>query len=191
MDIPPNMVAVRCPNPTCKTVLSFKPVPNYGEKPITCPKCHHSAKIKDFIPYTPDPTPPPFKGAVPPPLQATAYIKPVAAPHDRRVLKPGPNRLGRKVTVPQADILFNDPQNFMGRLHATLTVVVNGNNIKLHLKDEHSKNGTFVNKTRVPAASIVIIRPGDIFTLGRMEFVCEIDAPGGTSPQDDGSTRLL
>ncbi|MCH5219591.1 MAG: FHA domain-containing protein [Muribaculaceae bacterium] len=43
-------IVVKCPQ--CGVKLSFKPVANYGEKTITCPKCAFTEKVKNYIPVS-------------------------------------------------------------------------------------------------------------------------------------------
>lgn len=92
------------------------------------------------------------------------------------VLKPGANTIGRAAVNAKAAITFADPEMYMSRLHATISFVTTPKPV-LHLKDESSANGTYINETRLPAGSIIMLQPDKEFRMGNLRFVCSISTP--------------
>lgn len=172
-----NLVIVKCPNPNCGLQLSFKAVPNYREKPISCPRCHHSGIVKDFIFIK-------VPGAAEQSNETqmtTAYIRCIET-GEEYPLKPGATTIGRRAHSASANVTFNDPEMFMSRLHATITIVNTGDSRQFHLRDEKSANGTIIDGQTLPPGSIVKLAPGKEFKMGKLTFVCRFD---------DDSTRIV
>ena len=63
-----------------------------------------------------------------------------------------------------------------------------GKGLSVRLQDNGSKNGTFINNTRLSSGTIVAVQNGGMFTMGRLRFVVEITnrglspRPGSNSP---------
>lgn len=196
-----NLVVVKCPE--CGLRLSFKAVPNYREKPITCPKCHHSDIVGHFT-MVQDPAQ--IQGNNPTSASSDddetrtvptygAVIKCLET-GEERPLKPGPNTIGRAAHVPKASVLFTDKEQYMSRLHATLTFLTTGQLPQLQLRDEDSANGTFVSDVAIPRKSIVKLNSGTPFKMGKLTFVCNIvdtrtGAPVGAGAADDDSSDTI
>jgi pSer/pThr/pTyr-binding forkhead associated (FHA) protein len=86
-----------------------------------------------------------------------------------------------------ADLVFDEPT--VSSLHAQLTEETDG---VFTLRDEGSRNGTFVNLEPVPAAGVTL-RPGDMIHLGpevtlRFEPDGDRTVPSGGS--GDGATQV-
>lgn len=189
-----NFVFVKCPE--CGRALKFKAVPNFREGTITCPHCGVKNKVADAKILTPGQkqTPPspkivntPSKNDVVTTMEsktrivdeetqrvARGYIKCIQTGEEIE-LKPGQNTLGRAASTNKASIVFNDPDMYTSRLHATLSFLADSSQPKLHIKDENSANGTFVNGIKIPAGSIVLLKPGTRFRMGRLEFECRVE----------------
>lgn len=209
----PNLIVVKCPQ--CGLRLSFKPIPNYRQKQVTCPRCHfaevagkyiivHDPARNDGQPSAaqaqpkPSPTPSAAPGATETdstrmPSQTKVTIK-CTDTGQEFPLKPGPNTIGRKSSNPKASITFIDLDTYMSRLHATITVVMSPNGVQLQMRDENSANGTFVNGIRVPERSVVRIMPGTPFRMGQLNFVCSV-SEGAHTPKmppkyEPGDTML-
>lgn len=165
-----NLIVVKCPD--CGIKLSFKPVPNYLLKPITCPKCHKKGIVKDF-------------NIIDNPKDGQTIIIPKAyitciETGEKYQLNDGHNTVGRKAAAKKADITFTDKDMYMSRLHASIDCHTVKGRTCFQLRDENSANGTFVNGIRVPEKSIVKLNPNDKFNMGRLTFVC-------TVPQSDNA----
>ncbi|MDE6397350.1 MAG: FHA domain-containing protein [Muribaculaceae bacterium] len=195
-----NFIFVKCP--ACAKVLKFRAVPNFREGMITCPHCGVKNRVRDaqiLTPLSRTPEKPVDRrdestnviGEETKMIGARAFIR--AVDDDKEFeLKPGANTVGRQASSRQASIMFEDPEMYMSRLHATITFVT-GPKPVLHLKDESSANGTFINDVRIPAGSIVMLHPGTRFKMGNKEFECRIvEAPNARNNRghDDDSTMM-
>jgi len=99
---------------------------------------------------------PPTQG--PPPV-LEAYDLEVHTPDGMKLvfhLKPGDNVLGRS---DECDVALPDPEKWLSRRHATLTVAADG----VMLKDNGTVNGTFVGDQRIESAAI---EAGATFRVG-------------------------
>lgn len=172
-----NKVEVKCPQ--CGAVLSFKAVPNYNEKPISCPRCSHKGIVKDFIKKTPAAVSEQTKIID----QPRVYIRCIETGEEYQ-LNPGTTTIGRRVPAPKAEMLFTDNDKYMSRLHISMTVIQTGNHLELHLKDEGAPNGTVIKGIKIQPKSVVKILPGDTFTMGKLTFVCRVE-------NDAAATRIV
>lgn len=188
--IEPVFVVVRCPQ--CGMRIQFKPVPNYRARVMKCSNCNYADIAANF---------PPAEQKRPKSYDITdSTVIPNAKKvrlkcmdtGESHLLSTGTNTIGRKVSEPRAAVTFNDPERFMGRLHASITVAQTPQGIQLQLKDENSSNGTFVKNIRINPNSIVKILPGDIIQFGRMRFQCIVEGeahrPMGPLRPDDNTT---
>ena len=179
MDANKNLVVIKCPE--CGSQLTFKPVPNYRIKKVTCPKCKHVATAGEYISvYDPTKATASVSEDVTRVNALTASIKCVET-GQHFPLKNGQNTIGRKVSNPRASIVFDDEDRYMSKLHATISVVNAGGKVRLHLRDENSTNGTYINGKKVPIGSIVLLNPGTEFKMGNLTFVCSV--PNSTLQQ--------
>jgi pSer/pThr/pTyr-binding forkhead associated (FHA) protein len=90
----------------------------------------------------------------------------VSGPHTGRVVQiEGALTVGRSG---DCDLSLNDPK--VSRRHATVTRAATGG---LHLHDDNSLNGTWVNDRRI--AAVTALRAGDRVRIGSSEFVVVVD----------------
>ncbi len=74
-------------------------------------------------------------------------------------------RIGRS---PDNDLVVSDPTEAVSRNHLTVRTTETG---ATFIKDNGSKNGTFVNGVRLTAGAEVLLRPGDRVTIGGKQHV--------------------
>lgn len=86
---------------------------------------------------------------------------------ERHDLMPGDNIVGRRTATPRAQILFEDPEHYMSRCQAVLTVRKEAGSAEVLLRDAGSANGTFVNDVRLPEGTMVRLAAGDTFVMGK------------------------
>lgn len=190
-----NNVFIKCPE--CGKVLQFKAFPNYQKAKLTCPFCKYQNSIENYVSIkTPSqqlqPQPPLDGDGDTEDLDATRTPGSVQLrcvdTGATRTLREGLNTIGRSSATPQATVTFDDPQKYLSRNHATINVVATGKGLSVRLQDNGSKNGTFINNTRLSSGTIVAVQNGGMFTMGRLRFVVEITSrsagprPGGNSP---------
>lgn len=169
-----NLIVIKCPQ--CGSQLSFKPMPNYRQKKVTCPKCKHVAVAGDYhIVYDPG------QVAKPDEREDTEMASgaPVAVIRcvetgEKFPLHMGNNRIGRKAQSPKAEIQFTDNDRYISKLHASISVINAGGRIQLHLRDEGSTNGTAINGKAIPPGSIALLGAETPFTMGKKTFVCSV-----------------
>lgn len=174
-----NFIFVKCPS--CSKTLKFRAIPNFREGTITCPHCGAKSRVRDILIENPASQGQPVRkddstnviGDETRIVGAKAFIRCLTNGVETE-LKPGQNSIGRQAARQQASITFDDPDMYMSRLHATITFVTSPAPA-LHLKDESSANGTFINDVKIPAGSIVKLLPGTRFTMGNMEFECRVE----------------
>ncbi len=82
-------------------------------------------------------------------------------------LLPGDNVVGRRTATPRAQILFDDPEHYMSRCQAVITVRHESAGTEVLLRDAGSANGTFVNGVRLPEGTMVRLADGDTFVMGK------------------------
>lgn len=187
----PVMVEVKCPK--CGQRIRFKPVPNYRSRTMTCPKCQYKDTAGNFV--TNSNSGPNIDEITDPVIttQSKNIRLKCLDTGESHSLSIGRNTIGRKVSDPRATITFNDPDRFMGRLHASITVAQTPQGVQLHLKDENSANGTFVKNMRINANSVIKLLPGEEIKFGKLRFHCLVEARQGTPMeplQRDDSTTM-
>lgn len=181
-----NFVFVKCPS--CGRTLKFKAVPNFREGTITCPHCAAKNKVADAKILTPGQNNNTTSNSDDTTrtdgrtrriedetrrFEARGFIRCIQTGEEIE-LKPGQNTLGRSASANKASIVFKDPDLYISRLHATISFINDSENPKLHIKDENSANGTFINDIKIPSGSIVLLKPGTRFRMGRFEFECRV-----------------
>lgn len=176
-----NQIVIKCP--ACGMRLAFKPVPNYRQKKVTCPSCKHMGTVADFIlEYDPSQAQGIINEDEDTRLDTARASILCVNTGEQYPLQNGTNTIGRKVANPKAQITFEDPDKYMSKLHATISVVNAGGRMQLHLRDEDSTNGIFINGKQVPKGSIALLTPGLQFRMGQLTFVCKV-------PEQDSSRR--
>ena len=99
---------------------------------------------------------------------------------ERQSLSPGDNVIGRRTATPRAQVLFDDPDHYMSRCQAVVTVRAEASGIVALLRDAGSANGTFVNGVRLPEGTMVRLASGDTFVMGKRTYRLVIDAGPAT-----------
>lgn len=184
-----NLIVIKCP--ACGQRLSFKPVPNYRQKRVTCPKCRHADMAGNF-----DIVSDPSRVQMPATTDARTYGGATVTLRcletgETFPLKPGRNVLGRKAATGSADIQIADEHKYISKVHASITVVNNGGNIQLHLRDENSTNGTGVGGKKMPRGSVVMLQPDTRFTMGQLNFVCTVGNQAYGAGYDDSEDTVM
>ena len=184
-----NNVFIKCPE--CGKVLQFKAFPNYQKAKLTCPFCKYHNSIENYVSIKApsqlqEPQPPLDGDTDTEDMDATRTPGSVQLRRvdtgETRTLREGLNTIGRSSATPQATVTFDDPQKYLSRNHATINVVATGKGLSVRLQDNGSKNGTFINNTRLSSGTIVAVQNGGMFTMGRLRFVVEI-TNRGSSPR--------
>lgn len=168
----PNYIVVRCPK--CKLRLSLRPVPGYELKTITCPQCHYVNTAGQYLPDVQSNPIQPRRGA---PTQIINSKPEVmlrcTTTGQQYILDEGNNTVGREASKPMAKFCFRDPDGYMSRLHASISVDINNDMVYIGIRD-HSFNGTWVNERRIDDSSTTRIMPGSNIRMGSLEFVCDV-----------------
>lgn len=180
--VDPNSVVIQCPE--CGLKMSFRPVPNFREKTVHCPKCNHSDKVLNFRilenhshqnsdtdQQKDEVTELLRKGQE---REVSQVEVKCLETGESQILRLGENTLGRKTEESRADITFTDAKAYISRLHASLTLNNTPSGFQLHLLDLGSVNGTFVQGKRLPHGSAIAILPDEPFRMGKLTFVCSI-----------------
>lgn len=188
-----NNIFIKCPS--CGKVLQFRAFPNYKKARLKCPFCHFDDLIENYTSLqsnvkTTKPDIPPMQDED----EATRTLDPVItirclSNNQSHQLRVGENTIGRSSATPQATVTFDDPNKFISRNHARITVIrTPGGSLQCRLSDNGSKNGTFIGKTRISNGTIVIVPAGQVFTLGRMQFVIDIQGDKSVMCSGDSSS---
>lgn len=163
-----NLVIIKCPQ--CGQRLSFKPVPNFRQRSVTCPKCHFSGKVEGGYEILSEGIPDVSAAPQTPAREERTFVIRCNDTNEEYPLTIGVNTIGRRVEEPVASIVFEDLGRYMSRLHASITVNKSGNEYIFELSDDGSSNGTFISGQRMPAKSIVQIMPNEEFKMGKLHF---------------------
>ena len=173
--------------PECHQQLSFNEIPGWQEKIVECPKCRFKAKASVYLLGAG------ARGAVGADDMPTQLVMPPASSFDVgqiRVkstnevqwLKPGQNIIGRRAQTGTADIKISNDM-YMSRRHVCIEVVKKGNGFEHHLVEINSKNIVKLNGKPINRGDILVIKFGDVLTLGTTEIVLETN--------DEDATRLV
>ncbi len=193
-----NNVFIKCPQ--CGKVLQFKAFPNYKKARLKCPFCHYDNTTENYIQIKANKPEDGLSGGNNSEEEGTVTLTEVIlhslTNNQRRSLTMGENTIGRSSLTPKAKVTFDDPQKYLSRNHALITVLRTGNGkIQCRLSDNNSMNGTYIGNTRISSGTIVVVPAGQEFTLGRMKFVIEINDSGakpmGPINNESGPTELL
>ena len=163
--------------PECKQQLSFNEVPGYQNMLVECPKCHFKAQASVYQSGGH------ARGAQGADDMATQLVVPtksagvvgqirVKATGEVQWLKPGSNVIGRRAQTGTADIKISTDK-YMSRRHVQIDVVKKGEGYAHHLVEINSKNIVKLNGAPINRGDILVLKFGDVLTLGTTEIVLE------------------
>jgi len=208
----PNYKEARITCPFCeyqakiKEFMSFVPKKSAQKTPQQHEQSRANAPMPPMPPAQPAPCRTPMQQPMGPaqqpqkPMASAAVDDPTVTISDLKVfiqcidnkmkfeLKPGKNIIGRTSAQPKATILFPDPEKYLSRNHASITVMHTPQGIEIRLVDNGSVNGTFVQGKRLPAGTICKIPANIVITLGRLRFIVFVESAGSTGTSNYGNT---
>lgn len=165
--------------PECHQQLSFNEVAGYQNMVIECPKCHFKANASV---YQSGAHARGAQGADDMPTQLVFQPGSVAdigrirvkSTNEIQFLKIGQNIIGRRAQTGTADIKISNDM-YMSRQHVRIDVVRKGSGYEHHLVEINSKNIVKLNGKPINRGDVLILKIGDIMTLGRTDIVLEAD----------------
>lgn len=175
--------------PECHQQLSFDEVPGYQNMVVECPKCHFKANVSVYqrgaqARYISKGDDMPTQLFIPPKSVAdTGQIR-VKATNEIQFLKEGQNVIGRRAKTGTADIKIST-DIYMSRQHVCIDVIKKGTGYEHHLIEINSKNIVKLNGIPINRGDVLIIKFGDILTLGTTDIVLE------SRVADEEATRLI
>ena len=176
-----NIIRLTCPN--CKSHISVKDVPGIYAKMLTCPICRFSAKVSIF-----------HAGDLNSKAQGhnesdTQIVESNNAPKNSDIgqirvrqtgqvfsLKIGSQVLGRLAETSSADFKIGNSHykdEYMSRQHVKIIVVNSNGGIQHQLEEIGSTNIIKLNGSEIKRGDKIILKFGDIITLGNTEVVLE------------------
>lgn len=173
--------------PECLQQLSFPEQPDWQNKLVECPKCRFKAKASVYRLGSQ------ARGAHGADDSATQLVRSPQTVFDAgriRVentnevhdLRAGSNVIGRCATTGTADIKIGTDM-YMSRRHVQIDVVKSARGYEHHLVEINSKNIVKLNGKPINRGDVLILKFGDVLTLGTTEVVLESG--------DNESTRLV
>lgn len=172
--------------PECHQQLSFNEIPGYQNMVVECPKCHFKANASVYLRGVQArgaqgademPTQP----VLPPsPTLDVGQIRVIATNEVQR-LKPGSNVIGRRAQTGTADIKISTDM-YMSRRHVQIDVVKKNGGYEHHLVEINSKNIVNLNGKPINRGDVLVLKFGDILTLGTTDIAFESN--------DEESTKL-
>ena len=178
-------ILITCPE--CHQQLSFNEVPGYQDMIVECPKCHFKANVSV---YQSGSRARGGQGAedmptrlVHPPatVNVIGQIR-VKSTNEIQFLKPGKNIIGRRAKTGTADIKISTDM-YMSRQHVLIEVVKRESGFEHRLVEINSKNIVKLNGKPINRGDILILKFGDIMTLGTTDIILE--------GADNDATRLI
>lgn len=172
--------------PECHQQLSFNEVPGYQNMVVECPKCRFKANASVYqsgarARGAQGADDMPTQLVIPPRASMDAGQIRVVATNEIQWLKPGSNVIGRRANSGTADIKISNDM-YMSRRHVQIDVVAMNGGYKHHLVEINSKNVVKLNGVAVNRGDVLVLKFGDVMTLGETDIVLEAN--------DDESTRL-
>lgn len=172
--------------PECRQQLSFNEVPGYQNMVVECPKCHFKANASVYQSGSQ------ARGAQGADDMATQLVMPpkstsdvgqirVKSTNEVQWLNPGSNIIGRRAQTGTADIKISTDM-YMSRRHVQIDVVKKGMGYEHHLVEINSKNIVKLNGKPINRGDILILKFGDVLTLGTTDIILESN--------DDEATKL-
>lgn len=172
--------------PECHQQLSFNEVPGYQNMVVECPKCHFKANARVYqsgaqARGAQGADDMPTQLVIPP--RSAAFIGQIRVKSTGEIqyLKIGQNIIGRRAQTGTADIKISNDM-YMSRRHVEIDVMNKGNGYEHRLVEINSKNIVKLNGKPINRGDILILKFGDIMTLGTTDIVLESN--------DEEATRL-
>lgn len=188
------MARIRVQCPECKQHLAFEGVPGYQNMIVVCPKCGFRARANVYMAgrYVAPPNPIIQNNNSNPEKDTEIYWQPSSAAKVGQIrvkstgeiqyLKEGRNIIGRRAQSGNADIKISNDR-YMSRRHIAIDVVPKGNGYEHLLVEIGSTNLPWLNKRKLQRNDILILKFGDVITLGQTDVIFESD--------DNDETRKL
>lgn len=170
--------------PECRQQLSFNEVPGYQNMVVECPKCHFKANVSVYQGGSQ------ARGAQGADEMPTQLVMPpqysldvgqirVKATDEIQWLKPGSNVIGRRAQTGTADIKISTDM-YMSRRHVQIDVVKTSTGYEHHLVEINSKNIVKLNGKPINRGDVLILKFGDVMTLGTTDIVLESSSEEAT-----------
>lgn len=172
--------------PECRQQLSFNEVPGYQNMVVECPKCHFKANASVYQSGAQ------ARGAQGCDDMPTQLVTPpkstfdvgqirVKTTNEVQWLKPGSNVIGRRAQTGNADIKISN-DIYMSRRHVQIDVVKKQFGYEHRLVEINSKNIVKLNGREINRGDILVLKFGDVLTLGTTDIIFESN--------DSEATRL-
>lgn len=174
--------------PECHQQLSFNEVPGYQNMIVECPKCHFKANASV---YQSGEQARGAQGAGDVPTQLVfaprttldiGQIR-VVSTNEIQWLKEGRNVIGRRAETGTADIKISNDM-YMSRRHVQIDVVKKAGGYEHRLVEIGSKNIIYLNNKPIKRGDILVLKFGDVLTLGRTDIVIESNSDEATRLTD-------
>lgn len=171
--------------PECHQQLSFNEVPGYQNMIVECPKCHFKANASVYQSGEQ------ARGADDVPTQLVfaprttldiGQIR-VVSTNEIQWLKEGRNVIGRRAETGTADIKISNDM-YMSRRHVQIDVVKKAGGYEHRLVEIGSKNIIYLNNNPIKRGDILVLKFGDVLTLGRTDIVIESNSDEATRLTD-------
>lgn len=177
-------ISIICPE--CRRQLSFMEVSGYQDKIVECPVCHFKAKVSVYLSgnssrgaHGADDVP--TELVMPPKSSYDVGQIRVKTTNEVQWLKEGSNVIGRRAKSGNADIKISNDE-YMSRRNVQIDVIKRPHGYEHRLVEINSTNPVKLNGKNVGKGDILIIKYGDVITLGTTDILLEAN--------DDDATRL-
>lgn len=172
--------------PECRQQLSFNEVPGYQNMVVECPKCHFKANASVYqrgmqARGAQGADDAPTQLVLPPRSTLDVGQIKVKSTGEVQWLKTGSNVIGRRAQTGTADIKISNDM-YMSRRHVQIDVVKTAGGYEHRLVEINSKNIVKLNGKPINRGDILILKFGDVLTLGTTDIVLESN--------DEEATRL-
>lgn len=174
--------------PECRQQLSFQEVPNYQNMVVECPKCHFKANVSVYQSGTRGQG---ARGSDDLPTQIVyaprstldvGQIR-VLSTGEVQYLKEGSQVIGRRAETGTADIKISNDK-FMSRRNVQIDVVKKPGGYEHRLVEIGSRNSVKLNGKDVSPGDILILKFGDVLTLGNTDIILESNSEEATQIAD-------
>lgn len=170
--------------PECHQQLSFNEVPGYQNMVVECPKCHFKANASV---YQGGAQARGAQGADDMPTQLVfaprssmdvGQIR-VISTNEIQYLKVGSQIIGRRAETGTADIKISNDK-YMSRRHVQIDVVKKPIGYEHRLVEIGSTNIIKLNGKPIQRGDILILKFGDVLTLGKTDIMLESNSDDAT-----------
>ena len=170
--------------PECRQQLSFNEVPGYQNMVVECPKCHFKANASVYLSGAQ------ARGAqgaddmptrlvfAPRSSLDVGQIR-VVSTNEIQWLKVGSNVIGRRAETGTADIKISNDM-YMSRRHVQIDVIKKSIGYEHRLVEIGSTNIIELNHNPIKRGDILILKFGDILTLGKTDIRLESNSDEAT-----------